>query len=172
MARSAEPVAGSRSSSPSRLLLRRRQAAEMCKARATAPARGRREVRRDSAWSSQARHGRAPPHRGVTTAANIGAQIASTEPRRGIRWACGFVFNRRAHARKSAARDDLLLRWRLAVGRHHGQLPGHQGNRTTPSYVAFTDTKRVTSNAAKNQVAMNPTNTVFGSPRLSIQDGV
>jgi heat shock 70kDa protein 1/2/6/8 len=36
------------------------------------------------------------------------------------------------------------------------------GNRTTPSYVAFTDTERLIGDAAKNQVAMNPSNTVFG----------
>ena len=100
---SAEAVAGSRSSSRPRLLLCRRQAAETCKARTTAPARGRREVRRDGAWSSRARHGQAPPHQGATTAANIGAQIASTEPKRGLRWACGSAFNRQARARKSAA---------------------------------------------------------------------
>ncbi|GKD70505.1 retrovirus-related pol polyprotein from transposon TNT 1-94, partial [Tanacetum coccineum] len=33
---------------------------------------------------------------------------------------------------------------------------------TTPSYVAFTDSERLIGDAAKNQVAMNPTNTVFG----------
>jgi molecular chaperone DnaK (HSP70) len=38
-----------------------------------------------------------------------------------------------------------------------------QGNRTTPSYVAFTDTERLIGDAAKNQVAMNPSNTVFGN---------
>ena len=37
-----------------------------------------------------------------------------------------------------------------------------QGNRTTPSYVAFTDSERLIGDAAKNQVAMNPTNTIFG----------
>jgi hypothetical protein len=37
-----------------------------------------------------------------------------------------------------------------------------QGNRTTPSYVAFTDTERLIGDAAKNQVAMNPANTIFG----------
>jgi L1 cell adhesion molecule like protein len=42
-----------------------------------------------------------------------------------------------------------------------------QGNRTTPSYVAFTDTERLIGDAAKNQVAMNPTNTVFGKSCLS-----
>merc|ERR1712062_82515 len=41
-----------------------------------------------------------------------------------------------------------------------------QGNRTTPSYVAFTDTERLIGDAAKNQVAINPTNTVFDAKRL------
>uniref|UniRef100_A0A6I8N1U0 Heat shock 70 kDa protein 1-like n=1 Tax=Ornithorhynchus anatinus TaxID=9258 RepID=A0A6I8N1U0_ORNAN len=40
------------------------------------------------------------------------------------------------------------------------------GNRTTPSYVAFTDTERLIGDAAKNQVAMNPQNTVFDAKRL------
>jgi molecular chaperone DnaK (HSP70) len=35
-----------------------------------------------------------------------------------------------------------------------------QGNRTTPSWVAFTETERLIGDAAKNQAAMNPTNTV------------
>lgn len=41
-------------------------------------------------------------------------------------------------------------------------IANDQGNRTTPSYVAFTDTERLIGDAAKNQVAMNPSNTVFG----------
>eukprot|EP00253_Pinus_taeda_P012996 PITA_12996 len=40
-------------------------------------------------------------------------------------------------------------------------IANDQGNRTTPSYVAFTDTERLIGDAAKNQVAMNPINTVF-----------
>ncbi|KAL7229678.1 hypothetical protein ACSBR2_008228 [Camellia fascicularis] len=40
-------------------------------------------------------------------------------------------------------------------------IANDQGNRTTPSYVAFTDTEHLISDVAKNQVAMNPTNTVF-----------
>lgn len=47
----------------------------------------------------------------------------------------------------------------------HGKveiIANDQGNRTTPSYVAFTDTERLIGDAAKNQVAMNPNNTVFG----------
>ncbi|XP_048324409.2 heat shock cognate 70 kDa protein 2 [Ziziphus jujuba] len=45
-------------------------------------------------------------------------------------------------------------------------IANDQGNRTTPSYVAFTDTGRLIGDAAKNQVAMNPTNTVFDAKRL------
>ncbi|KAL1335255.1 hypothetical protein HN51_064182 [Arachis hypogaea] len=45
-------------------------------------------------------------------------------------------------------------------------IPNDQGNRTTPSYVAFTDTERLIGDAAKNQVAMNPKNTVFDAKRL------
>ena len=47
----------------------------------------------------------------------------------------------------------------------HGKveiIANDQGNRTTPSYVAFTDTERLIGDAAKNQVAMNPSNTIFG----------
>ena len=46
----------------------------------------------------------------------------------------------------------------------HGKveiIANDQGNRTTPSYVAFTDTERLIGDAAKNQVALNPTNTIF-----------
>jgi heat shock protein 1/8 len=45
-------------------------------------------------------------------------------------------------------------------------IPNDQGNRTTPSYVAFTESERLIGDAAKNQVAMNPTNTVFDAKRL------
>ncbi len=45
-------------------------------------------------------------------------------------------------------------------------IANDQGNRTTPSYVAFTDTERLIGDAAKNQVAMNPDNTVFDAKRL------
>jgi molecular chaperone DnaK (HSP70) len=45
-------------------------------------------------------------------------------------------------------------------------IANDQGNRTTPSYVAFTDTgERLIGDAAKNQVAMNPENTVFDAKR-------
>ncbi|KAK9176025.1 hypothetical protein WN944_028038 [Citrus x changshan-huyou] len=45
-------------------------------------------------------------------------------------------------------------------------IANDQGNRTTPSYVAFTNTERLIGDAAKNQVAMNATNTVFDAKRL------
>ncbi|ORY18274.1 hsp71-like protein [Neocallimastix californiae] len=45
-------------------------------------------------------------------------------------------------------------------------IPNDQGNRTTPSFVAFTDSERLIGDAAKNQAAMNPTNTVFDAKRL------
>ncbi|KAJ7955660.1 Heat shock 70 kDa protein [Quillaja saponaria] len=45
-------------------------------------------------------------------------------------------------------------------------IPNDQGNRTTPSYVAFTVTELLIGDAAKNQVAMNPQNTVFDAKRL------
>merc|ERR1712088_396694 len=47
-----------------------------------------------------------------------------------------------------------------------GIMGNDQGNRTTPSYVAFNDTERLIGDAAKNQVARNPNNTVFDAKRL------
>ena len=45
-------------------------------------------------------------------------------------------------------------------------ISNDQGNRTTPSYVAFTETERLIGDAAKNQTARNPENTVFDAKRL------
>jgi L1 cell adhesion molecule like protein len=51
----------------------------------------------------------------------------------------------------------------------HGKveiIPNDQGNRTTPSYVAFTDTEILIGVAAKNQLAMDHNNTIFGMCKL------
>merc|ERR1712022_42133 len=45
-------------------------------------------------------------------------------------------------------------------------IPNDQGNRITPSYVAFDGDERFIGDAAKNQAAINPTNTVFDVKRL------
>lgn len=45
-------------------------------------------------------------------------------------------------------------------------ISNEQGNRTTPSYVAFTPTDHLIGDAAKSQVNMNPTNTIFDAKRL------
>lgn len=41
-------------------------------------------------------------------------------------------------------------------------IANDQGNRVTPSYVAFTGTERLVGDPAKAQVASNTTNTVYG----------
>ncbi|KAH7151900.1 hsp70-like protein [Dactylonectria estremocensis] len=45
-------------------------------------------------------------------------------------------------------------------------LVNDQGNRITPSYVAFTEEERLVGDSAKNQAASNPTNTVYDVKRL------
>jgi L1 cell adhesion molecule like protein len=51
----------------------------------------------------------------------------------------------------------------------HGKveiIADDQGNRKTPSYVAFTDKGTLIGVAAKDQVTMNPNNTIFGMSKL------
>jgi molecular chaperone DnaK (HSP70) len=51
----------------------------------------------------------------------------------------------------------------------HGKveiIANEQGNRPIPSCVAFTDTERLIGEPAKNQVANNPNNTIFGMSKF------
>jgi heat shock protein 1/8 len=45
-------------------------------------------------------------------------------------------------------------------------IANSQGNRTTPSYIGFTENERLIGDAAKNQAAMNPENTVYDAKRM------
>ncbi|KAF5762667.1 putative Heat shock protein 70 family [Helianthus annuus] len=56
----------------------------------------------------------------------------------------------------------------VAVWKHNRIeiIPNDQGNRTTPSAVAFVDAERLIGDGAKNQAPMNPANTVFDAKRL------
>ena len=59
-------------------------------------------------------------------------------------------------------------------------IANEQGNRTTPSYVAFTETERLVGDAAKNQASTDPLNTLYDVKRLigrnfndpSVQDNI
>ena len=45
-------------------------------------------------------------------------------------------------------------------------IANEHGNRTTPSFVSFTDSERIIGDGAKNQMASNSKNTVYDAKRL------
>ena len=69
----------------------------------------------------------------------------------------------------SAIGIDLGTTYSCVAVCQHGKvdiIANEQGNRITPSYVAFTNNGRLIGEAAKNQAAKNPNNTVFDIKRL------
>lgn len=64
---------------------------------------------------------------------------------------------------------DLGTTYSCVAFMRNGQIeivPNSQGNRTTPSWVAFTSDERLIGDAAKSQASSNPMNTVFDAKRL------
>ena len=63
---------------------------------------------------------------------------------------------------------DAVMLVAIMLGVENGKveiIPNDQGNRITPSYVAFTENERLIGDSAKNQVATNPFNTIFDAKR-------
>ena len=71
---------------------------------------------------------------------------------------------------KQAIGIDLGTTYSCVAVWQHGRaeiIVNDQGNRTTPSYVAFTNTHSLVGDATKNQAAHNPINTIFGNYALN-----
>ncbi|XP_058779008.1 heat shock 70 kDa protein 18-like [Vicia villosa] len=73
------------------------------------------------------------------------------------------------NGKKVAIGIDLGTTYSCVAVWRHDQIEiivNDQGNRTTPSYVAFTDSQRMIGDPAFNMVTCNPTNIVFDAKRL------
>ncbi|KAK5083673.1 ATPase with role in protein import into the ER [Lithohypha guttulata] len=94
---------------------------------------------------------------------------------------CPLALIGRAQAQDQTPMNDTASEYGTVIGidlgttyscvgvMQHGKVDiivNDQGNRITPSYVAFTDEERLVGDAAKNQYAANPERTVFDVKRL------
>lgn len=80
-----------------------------------------------------------------------------------------FVTAREAPERGATVGIDLGTTYSCVAAWNNGKIeivPNDQGGRTTPSWVAFTKDGSYVGDAAKNQVAMNPENTIFDAKRI------
>lgn len=74
-----------------------------------------------------------------------------------------------AHGATTAIGIDLGTTYSCVAVWKHDRIEiitNDQGNRTTPSCVAFNDAERLVGDGAKNQISMNPANTIFDAKRL------
>ncbi|CAF3762763.1 unnamed protein product [Rotaria sp. Silwood1] len=83
----------------------------------------------------------------------------------GTRLSCNTIIGNLTRVTKETASDAAACVGVFQYGKVE-IIANDQSNRTTPSYVAFTDSERLIGDADKNQVTMNPNNTVFDAKRL------
>ncbi|KAK2976858.1 hypothetical protein RJ640_009309 [Escallonia rubra] len=117
--------------------------------------------------------GRAKPGLATGSAVDVSARHGKAGRKRKIQVDQARVAELPLSRRRSSGLFTNCLKWVMLgafIKAKHFSGLGHdrveiiandQGNKTTPSYVAFTDSERLIGDAAKNQVAVNPTNTIF-----------